>query len=79
PGLTLVGSVVFSSSLAYADEEAWVADAGQHLVPRDSAYGWPEGKEDGGMYGWVVADAAPLEPPEAVPALKRLLRSLFRL
>jgi len=75
-GLRIVGSVVFSESIAYPSRAAWEADEYRHRVPKTSPYGWKDGRT---VHGWVVESVRPLAEPVPVPAMQRVVRSLFAL
>ena len=79
PGTYLlqVGSVVFSGVKEYSSMDSWSADAGRHLVPKDSPYAFREG--EGRAFGWIVQDSMRLPQPMPVPEMKRLLRSVYEM
>lgn len=76
PSVRLLGTVTFSSNLAYASHEEWLADFPRHRVPADSPYAWTK---DRVVFGWVVGAAQPNAQPSGAPSLSRRLRSLFEL
>ena len=79
PPEVIVGSVIFSESFEYTDEAMWAQDESQHLVPREHAvFGWKHGVP---KWGWRVKPGSHriFDEPRAVPALLRVVRSVFLL
>jgi len=74
PGLRILGTVVFSGCVAYPSREAWEADEYRHRVPSTSPYGWSDSKT---IYGWEVQAVKPFATPAPVPAMQRVVRSIF--
>jgi len=79
PGGELVGWVLFDGAVEWRTAEAFNADAAQHCVPPNSPYAFPAGGGDTGpVYGWRVAASCRLPQPLPVPAMQRLVRSVYQ-
>jgi len=62
----IIGTITFSHSFQYKDENEWREDYNRHLVSgEDPQYGW-NGKD---KYGWVVSNVVKF--PESQPAPER--------
>lgn len=79
-GGELVGWVLFDGAVEWHDAAAFNGDAAQHCVPPDSPYAWPAGGGScGPVYGWRVVASCRLPQPLPVPAMRRLVRSVYQL
>lgn len=52
----IIGAIVCSHSQEYLTEAMWRNDDDAHLVPRDSAYGWPQPETKKIKFGWHVSE-----------------------
>ena len=62
----IIGTITFSHSFQYPDEQSWKDDYNRHKVEEnDKFYSWNENKK---KYGWVVSNITkfenPVEPPK---------------
>ncbi len=62
----IIGTITFSHSFQYPDEQSWKDDYNRHKVEEnDEFYSWNENKK---KYGWVVSNITkfenPVEPPK---------------
>jgi len=62
----IIGTITFSHSFQYPDEQSWKDDYNRHKVEEnDKFYSWNENKK---KYGWVVSNITkfenPIEPPK---------------
>jgi len=50
----IIGTITFSHSFKYPNEQSWIDDYNRHKVPKsDKLFSWNENKE---KWGWVVSD-----------------------
>jgi hypothetical protein len=57
----IIGTIIFSHSFKYPDENAWKQDYNRHLVEYNhDLYGWKENKP---KYGWVVSSITKFDEP----------------
>lgn len=60
----IIGTITFSHSFLYKDQQQWESDFDKHLVDPTSTYNW-NGKP---KYGWVVSKVKefknPVDPPK---------------
>lgn len=67
----IIGSITFSHSFKYPDENAWKDDYARHLVPEDDVdFGWKKDKE---KYGWVVSNVVKFDSPQPAPENKGII------
>jgi len=71
PAAPIAGLVRFHECWRYESYEQWRADAGRHCIPQGSEFDWCP--EAGPMYGWLVAEARPLQEPQPGPAQKGMI------
>ena len=79
PPEVVVGTVIFSESFEYTDEAMWARDEARHLVPCEHpVFGWKHGVP---KWGWRVKPGSQrvFDEPRVVPALLRVVRSVFLL
>lgn len=78
-GGELVGWVLFDGAVEWRTAEAFQADAAQHCVPPDSPYACPAAAgEAAPHYGWRVVASCRLPQPLPLPAMQRLVQSVYR-
>lgn len=67
----IIGTVTFSHSFKYPDEQSWLDDFNRHLVSgQHNLFGWDENKD---KYGWVVSDVNKFEDPQPAPENKGII------
>ena len=79
-GAHVIGWCVFEKVKKYTTRDGFEADEKEHLVTRDSGYGWKDGKTDV-VYGWVVGQCSGFSKNEVhgfASGIRRM-RSLFQL
>lgn len=70
----IIGTITFSHSFQYKDENEWREDYNRHLVsPDDSQYGW---QNDKSKYGWVVSNVVKFPEPQPAPENKGIIFTL---
>jgi hypothetical protein len=74
--LLQAGVVTFDGQTEYTSYEQWAADVDKHGVPPGTPYSWQPGSTTV-LYGWHIASAHPVQPPTAVPAMRRTYSSWF--
>lgn len=75
-GGTVVGWVLFDGAVEYSSAAAFAADAAAHCVPPTSPYAAQEGGPT--LYGWKVVASHRLAQPLPLPAMQRVMRSVYR-
>ena len=66
----IIGTVTFSHSFQYKDENEWREDYNRHLVPdNDMLYKW----DDKNKYGWVVSNVVKFPEPQPAPQNKGII------
>lgn len=76
-GGSVVGWVLFdSAAVEYTDGSAFAADAAVHCVPPGSPYAFAEGGPP--LYGWRVVASHRFAAPRPFPAMKRVMRSVYK-
>jgi len=76
--LRICGTATFKASDEYPSRAAWLADEAEHCVPADSPYAMQDDHTNP-VYAWRVEAVVALETPLPVPAMRRVMRSLFEL
>ena len=67
----IIGTITFSHSFQYSNEEDWRRDYNRHLVePDNKIYGWKDSKD---KYGWVVSDVIKFDEPQPAPEKKGIV------
>lgn len=67
----IVGTITFSHSFRYPDENAWRDDHARHLVDiLDENFGW---KKDKDKYGWVVSNITKFQEYQLAPENKGII------
>ncbi len=67
----IIGTITFSHSFQYPDENAWVDDYNRHKVDEnDKLYAW---KLDRPKYGWVVSHINKFDTPIPDPKKKGIV------
>lgn len=70
----IIGTITFSHSFKYPDENAWKDDYARHLVEIDDIdFGWKENKD---KYGWVVSNVTKFEEYQTAPEKKGIIFTL---
>lgn len=78
PGGQLVGWVLFDGApVEYTNPDRFAADQAMHCVPADSPYAPVPGGPP--VYGWRVVASHRLAQPLPLPAMRRVVRSLYHL
>lgn len=73
----MVGWALFDSEAAeYTSSAAFTADAAAHRVPPGSPYAYQEGGPP--LYGWRVVASHRCAAPQPLPALQRVVRSVYK-
>ena len=76
--LRICGTVTFHASEQYPSRAEWLADEPRHRVPADSPYAMQTDCRTP-VYAWRVERVAAFETALPVPAMQRVMRSLFEL
>ena len=67
----IIGTITFSHSFQYPNEQAWIEDYNRHRVDRaDKEYGWQNHKE---KWGWVVSDINKFDDFQQAPKNKGII------
>ena len=67
----IIGTITFSHSFKYPDEQSWIDDFNRHLVSgQHDIFGWYENKE---KYGWVVSNVNKFDEPQPAPENKGII------
>jgi len=70
----IIGTITFSHSFKYPNEQAWIDDNNRHKVDKtDKDYGW---KTDKDKYGWVVSNIIKFDEPQPAPEKKGIIFTL---
>jgi len=70
----IIGTITFSHSFKYPNEQAWADDNNRHRVDRtDKDYGW---KNDKDKWGWVVSNLNKFDEPQQAPENKGIIFTL---
>ena len=69
----IIGTITFSHSFRYNDENEWREDHNRHLVQEDDPiYGW----NNKDKYGWVVSNVFKLQEHQPAPKNKGIVFTL---
>ena len=67
----IIGTITFSHSFQYPDEQSWKDDYNRHKVEEnDKFYSWNENKK---KYGWVVSNITKFENPVDPPKKRGII------
>lgn len=67
----IIGTIVFSHSFEYKNENEWIFDYNRHLIKQsDNNYGWNSKKQ---KYGWIVSFVSKLEKYVAPPSKRGII------
>lgn len=77
-GGKLVGWVLFDGAVEYKDAAALAADFQSHRVPVDSPYSSFHQHDGQPLYGWRVVASHRAEEPLPLPAMRRIVRSVYQ-
>lgn len=67
----IIGTITFSHSFKYPDQNAWQDDYNRHCVAIDDpTYNW---KNDKSKYGWVVSDIKKFDRPVDISKRKGII------
>ena len=70
----IIGTITFSHSFQYPNEQAWTDDHNRHKVDEsDKDYGWKIDKE---KWGWVVSNVTKFDEPQPAPKKKGIIFTL---
>ena len=70
----IIGTITFSHSFQYPDEQSWIDDYNRHKVDKqDKDYGWKKDKE---KWGWVVSNINKFDEPQLAPQNKGIIFTL---
>jgi hypothetical protein len=67
----IIGTITFSHSFLYTNQQEWISDNNRHRVEvDDKLYGWNPNKL---KYGWVVCDIKKFDKPMSAPKRKGIV------
>ena len=67
----IIGTITFSHSFKYPDEQSWLDDFNRHLVSgQHDVFGWKDNKD---KYGWVVSQIYKFDEPLPAPENKGIV------
>ena len=70
----IIGTITFSHSFQYPNEQSWIDDHNRHKVDKDDKdYGWKTDKE---KWGWVVSNLNKFDEPQSAPEKKGIIFTL---
>lgn len=70
----IIGTITFSHSFQYPNEQTWIDDNNRHKVDKTNKdYGWKKDKE---KWGWVVSNIVKFDNHQAAPTNKGIIFTL---